>query len=184
MFCTTTLSFRTTSFFHQIKNFGMEIRYIYKHKCIFIYLFLTEIFTDDHNQAHTSYININKMILNYDGFWERHLLTWPVIPIQPMRALSIFWKTICEKISDYWPQKSQNCLLTWLKKKKKVIEMILHTALKKKALVLTRGDKVIYFFSLDSFKFLFSLAILLQVIFSEPNSHQSFNLSRALCNRT
>lgn len=118
MFCITTLSFRTTSFFHQIKNFGMEIRYIYKHKCIFIYLFLTEIFTDDHNQAHTSYININKMILNYDGFWERHLLTWPVIPIQPMRALSIFWKTICEKISDYWPQKSQNCLLTWLKKKK------------------------------------------------------------------
>lgn len=58
---------------------------------------------------------------------------------------------------------------------------------KYKALALTngeylQGDKVIYFFSLDSFKFLFSLAISLQVIFSWPNSYQSFNLSRALCN--
>lgn len=72
-------------------------------------------------------------------------------------------------------------------KKKDVIEMILHITPKKKALALTQGDclqgdKVIYFSNRGSFKFLSSLAISLQVIFSGPNSYRSFNLSRALCN--
>lgn len=45
-----------------------------------------------------------------------------------------------------------------------------------------QGDKVIYFFNLDSFKFLFSLATPLPGIFSGPHSYQSFNPSRAICN--
>lgn len=70
---------------------------------------------------------------------------------------------------------------------KTAVEMILHTTPKKKTLALThgdclQGDKVIYFPNLGSFKFLSSPAIFLQVIFGGPNSYQSFNLSRALCN--
>lgn len=68
-----------------------------------------------------------------------------------------------------------------------MVEIILHTTPKKKVLALTQGDclqgnEVIYFSNLCAFKFLSSLAISLQVIFSGPNSYQFFNLSRALCN--
>lgn len=87
---------------------------------------------------------------------------------------------LCKKIADYWPQTS--CV-----GKKIMIEMISPHNTKEKTLSLDprrwpsrrQGN---LFSSLLSFKFLSSLAISLQVIFSGPNSYHSFNLSRALCN--